>query len=99
MPSAAFRQTFVVALIAFAIPAPAAACDGWDVTFRTGSFTLSATEKRSLSRFVTEIGRLERSDAPYGVRPYRYRVTGQGDSSGAAAGNLLLSRKRAETVR
>jgi hypothetical protein len=85
-----------VALLA--IPAPAAACDGWGVPFRSGSSALSRRAERGLSRFLVEVGRLEQEERASGARPWHYRVDGLADWRGPAP-NPALARRRAEIVR
>jgi hypothetical protein len=99
MRSLAPRPGIAAALLAVAMPAPAAACDGWGVPFRNGSSTLSRRAERGLSRFLVVVAsdQLERTAADYRTHPFHYRVTGYPDGRGPP--NAFLARRRAQVVR
>jgi hypothetical protein len=89
------RPGLAAALLAVAIPAPAAASDGWGEPFRNGSSTLSRRAERGLSRFLVIVAQLE--GAEFRKPTFRYRVTGYPDGRGSPGS--FLARRRAQAVR
>lgn len=86
---------FLLALAAQAddVREPTELCWGPPILFESGSLEIPADGSRYLDAFAAFRPDLERMPS------IRFRIVGTTDSTGPAAANLLLSRRRAEAVR